>query len=71
MRDRSRAEISQVIIHGISLPPGKFGTGDVESLFTNTLDVSKDERLADLTGCSSVCASVHRSPRSHDPVRAF
>jgi AmpD protein len=44
------AEISQVIIHGISLPPGEFGTGDVEGLFTNTLDVSKDARLADLEG---------------------
>jgi AmpD protein len=44
------AEISQVVIHGISLPPGEFGTGDVESLFTNTLDVAKDDRLADLQG---------------------
>ena len=43
-------DISQVVIHGISLPPGQFGTGDVEGLFTNTLDVSKDPRLADLEG---------------------
>ncbi len=42
------AEISQVVIHGITLPPGELGTGDVEALFTNTLDVSKDPRLADL-----------------------
>jgi len=44
------AEISMVVIHGISLPPGEFGTGDVEALFTNTLDVSRDPRLADLAG---------------------
>ena len=44
------AEISQVVIHGISLPPGEFGTGDVEALFTNTLDTAKDGRLADLKG---------------------
>ncbi len=44
------AEISQVVIHGISLPPGEFGTGDVVALFTNTLDVARDQRLADLAG---------------------
>ena len=44
------AEISQVVIHGISLPPGEFGSNDVVALFTNRLDVSKDERLADLDG---------------------
>lgn len=44
------AEISQVVIHGISLPPGEFGTGDVEALFTNSLEVGKDPRLADLDG---------------------
>ena len=43
-------EISQVVIHGISLPPAVFGTGDVERLFTNTLDVASDPRLADLAG---------------------
>ena len=50
------AEISQVVIHGISLPPGEFGTGDVEALFTNTLDTGKDPRLADLEG---VTVSAH------------
>lgn len=27
-----------VVIHGISLPPGEFGTDGIERLFTNTLD---------------------------------
>ena len=30
--------IDLVIIHGISLPPGEFGSDDIERLFTNTLD---------------------------------
>ena len=30
-------DISLVVVHGISLPPGEFGTGCVEALFTNTL----------------------------------
>jgi len=29
---------SLVVIHNISLPPSCFGTGDIEALFTNTLD---------------------------------
>ena len=43
-------DVSLVVIHGISLPPGEFGTGFVEALFTNTLDTTVDPSLADLTG---------------------
>ena len=32
------AEISLLVIHGISLPPGEFGTSCIERLFCNTLD---------------------------------
>lgn len=32
------AAIELLLIHNISLPPGQFGTGDVERLFTNRLD---------------------------------
>lgn len=39
--DRPNGEIpSLVVIHGISLPPGEFGTGMVEKLFLNKLDES-------------------------------
>ncbi|MCE2436527.1 MAG: 1,6-anhydro-N-acetylmuramyl-L-alanine amidase AmpD [Pseudomonadales bacterium] len=41
-------EISLVVIHGISLPPGRFGTGLVHQLFLNTLDPSTDESLESL-----------------------
>ncbi|MBF7730271.1 1,6-anhydro-N-acetylmuramyl-L-alanine amidase AmpD [Pseudomonas sp. N040] len=35
---RPAAEISLLVIHNISLPPGQFGTGKVEELFCNRLD---------------------------------
>lgn len=34
--------VSLLVIHNISLPPGKFGTGCVQSFFTNQLDTSLD-----------------------------
>ena len=43
-------DIALVVLHGISLPPGEFGTGFVEALFTNTLDVGSRPALADLAG---------------------
>ena len=43
-------DISLVVVHGISLPPGEFSTGLVEALFTNTLDTSVHLSLADLDG---------------------
>jgi len=49
-------EVSLVVVHGISLPPGEFGTGAVEKLFTNRLDTRSDPRLADLEG---VTVSAH------------
>lgn len=32
------AVVDLLVLHSISLPPGVFGTGDVDRLFTNTLD---------------------------------
>ena len=47
--DRPAADdIALVVLHGISLPPGEFGTGLVEALFANTLDVQAYPALADL-----------------------
>lgn len=43
-------DISLVVLHGISLPPGEFGGGLVEDLFCNRLDHAADPRLADLEG---------------------
>ena len=44
------ADISLVVVHGISLPPGEFGTGCVEALFTNTLAIDAHAAFADLEG---------------------
>ena len=36
-------DISLLVIHNISLPPGEFGTGCVEEFFCNRLDCSRHE----------------------------
>ncbi|GGO82723.1 N-acetyl-anhydromuranmyl-L-alanine amidase [Marinobacterium nitratireducens] len=38
--ERPSEEVSLLVIHNISLPPGQFGTGCVEELFCNRLDWS-------------------------------
>ena len=40
--------IDLVVIHNISLPAGKFGTGDVDALFLGCLDCHKDPSYEDL-----------------------
>ena len=42
--------ITLVVVHGISLPPGKFGGRAVEQLFTNRLDIAGDSYYASLKG---------------------
>jgi N-acetyl-anhydromuramoyl-L-alanine amidase len=34
----AETDITMVVIHNISLPPGQYGSGDVAALFTNQLD---------------------------------
>jgi AmpD protein len=38
--------IDMIVIHNISLPPGKFGGEDVIKLFTNQLDYMKDLKVS-------------------------
>lgn len=45
-------EISLLVIHNISLPPGQFGGGEIEAFFCNRLDASQDpyfETICDMT----------------------
>jgi AmpD protein len=42
--------IDVLVIHNISLPPGEFGGGFVQQLFTNTLDCDAHPDFADLRG---------------------
>lgn len=43
-------DVTLLVVHNISLPPGCYGTGLVEAFFLNELDVSGDPALADLAG---------------------
>lgn len=43
-------DISLLVIHAISLPPGEFGTGEVEKLFTNSLDCGAHPSYSSLDG---------------------
>ena len=49
-------DISLLVIHNISLPPGRFGTGLIEEFFLNRLDTGRDPSLADL---KNVKVSAH------------
>jgi len=42
--------IELLLIHNISLPPGEFGSGDIERLFTNRLDHDAHPYFAGLRG---------------------
>ncbi len=44
--DRPDASIDLVVIHNISLPPGRFGGLYIDALFTNALNPSDDEYFA-------------------------
>ncbi len=44
------AKVSLLVIHGISLPPGRFGGDGVLGLFTNTLDWTAHPYYATLRG---------------------
>ncbi|MBM4203422.1 MAG: 1,6-anhydro-N-acetylmuramyl-L-alanine amidase AmpD [Gammaproteobacteria bacterium] len=42
--------IDLIVIHGISLPPGQFGSGAVEALFAGMLDCDSDPAFRSLEG---------------------
>ena len=42
-------QIDTIIVHCISLPPGKFGTNDVEHFFCGSLDVERDVFYSTIT----------------------
>ncbi len=39
-----------IVVHGISLPPGEFGGGEIEALFTNTLDWDAHPYFGEIRG---------------------
>ena len=57
-------EIDLLVVHGISLPPGTFGTGAVTRLFCNDLDPSEDPAFRGLEGLAvSAHALIDRAGR--------
>lgn len=47
---RPRGEVSAVVLHSISLPPGVFGGDAIERLFTNRLDPTAHPFFAEIEG---------------------
>jgi AmpD protein len=45
---RPAGEISLLVIHNISLPPGQFGTGKVQEFFCNRLDSNEHAYFAEI-----------------------
>ena len=43
-------EISLLVVHGISLPPGHYGGPEIDRFFTNTLDASAHPYFAEVAG---------------------
>lgn len=52
----SKISIDLLVIHCISLPPGKFGTGDIDDFFQNKLNAEKHEYFKNI---SSLKVSSH------------
>lgn len=48
--DNASGQISLLVIHGISLPPGQFGGLWIDALFTGTLDPAADPYFATIAG---------------------
>ena len=48
--ERPDGEISLLVIHNISLPPGQFSTGQVQALFQNRLDPQAHPYFAGIAG---------------------
>jgi AmpD protein len=53
---RPQAEVSLLVIHNISLPPGQFGTGKVQEFFQNRLDADEHPYFASI---ASMQVSAH------------
>ncbi len=66
--DRPCGEVSAVVIHSISLPPGEFGGHEIEALFTNQLDLSAHPFFAELEGLE---VSAHLLVRRDGSVVQF
>jgi len=60
--------VTLVVLHGISLPPGRFGGRDIERLFTNTLDPGAHPYFA---GIAALRVSAHFLVRRNGEIVQF
>jgi AmpD protein len=60
--------VTLVVLHGISLPPGRFGGRDIERLFTNTLDPAAHPYFA---GIAALRVSAHFLVRRSGEIVQF
>lgn len=60
--------VELLVIHNISLPPGQFGGGEIDRLFTNSLDVESHPYYAQLRGLK---VSAHFLVRRNGEVAQF
>ena len=44
------ASLDMIVLHGISLPPGKFGGGEIQALFLNELDWDAHPYFGEIRG---------------------
>ena len=51
----SETDISLIVIHGISLPPGKFGGHYIDQLFCNQLDPNEHPYFKEIDGLKVSC----------------
>jgi AmpD protein len=49
-RSRKDVAVGLIVIHSISCPPGRFGTGDIERLFLGTLDCDSHPAYEEVRG---------------------
>ena len=61
-------EVTLLVVHGISLPPGEFGGSGIVRLFTNRLDATAHPYYASL---ASVRVSAHFLIRRHGELLQF
>ena len=62
------SDIDLLVVHGISLPPGEFGGGEIEALFSNTLDWGAHPYFAEIRGLE---VSAHLLVRRDGEVLQF
>lgn len=62
------ADISLIVIHGISLPPAEFGGGYIERFFTNSLDFNQHPYFAEIT---NIKVSAHLLIERNGSIKQF